>query len=208
MPSRREVIAGAAALMLVRNAVAQAKSGVQSVRGQATINGQPAKPGMAVNPGDKVATGQDGQIVFVVDRDAMLVRRNSTLETAKSGLRLLSGAVLSVFAPKQRKELRTATATIGVRGTAVYLEAEPERTYVCTCYGEAVLEPAGDPNARETVRTRHHEQPRYIMAKGAPKMVMPAPMQNHTDAELEMLEALVGRKPPFAEKRSTPSPRY
>ena len=196
--------------MLVRNVLAQGrvKTGVHTVRGEATINGQPAKPGMAVNPGDKVATGRDGQIVFVVERDAMLVRRNSSLETAKSGLRLLSGALLSVFAPKQRKELRTSSATIGVRGTAVYLEAEPGRTYVCTCYGEAVLEPAGDPNARETVRTRHHEQPRYIMAKGAPKMVMPAPMQNHTDAELEMLEALVGRKPPFAEKGSTPSRRY
>jgi hypothetical protein len=196
--------------MLVRDVLAQGrvKTGVHTVRGEATINGQPAKPGMAVNPGDKVATGQDGQIVFVVERDAMLVRRNSSLETAKSGLRLLSGAVLSVFAPKQRKELRTISATIGVRGTAVYLEAEPERTYVCTCYGEAVLEPVGDPNARETVRTRHHEQPRYIMAKGTPKMVMPAPMQNHTDAELEMLEALVARKPPFTEKGSTPFPRY
>ena len=64
-----------------------------------------------------------------------------------------------------------------------------------------LLEPAGDPSARETVRTTHHEQPRYIYAKGAPKMVTPAPMVNHTDAELEMLEALVGRKPPFKGKR-------
>lgn len=207
MPSRREVIAGAAALLLVRNVLAQGrvKTGVHTVRGEASINGQPAKPGMAVNPGDKLATGRDGQIVFVVDRDAMLVRRSSSLEAAKSGLRLLSGAVLSVFAPKQRKELRTASATIGVRGTAVYLEAEPERTYVCTCYGEAVLEPVGDPNARETVRTRHHEQPRYVMAKGAPQMVMPAPMVNHTDAELEMLEALVGREPAF---KGQGFPRY
>jgi hypothetical protein len=208
MPSRREVIVGAAALMLVRDALAQAKSGVQSVRGQATINGQPAKAGMAVNPGDKVVTGSDGQIVFVAERDAMLVRRNSSFELAKTGFRLVSGAVLSVFMPRQRKELRTPTALIAVRGTAVYLEAEPERTYVCTCYGEAMLEPAGDPNARETIRTRHHEHPRYVMAKGAPKMVTPAPMQNHTDAELEMLEALVGRKPAFLEKGARPSQRY
>lgn len=205
MPTRREVVLGAAALMLIRDAAAQAKSGVQSVRGEATINGQPAKPGMAVNPGDKVATGKDGQIVFVVERDAMLVRRDSSFELAKSGFRLLSGAVLSVFMPRSRKELRTPTATIGVRGTAVYLEAEAQRTYVCTCYGEAVLEPVADPNARETVRTRHHEQPRYVMAKGAPKMVEPAPMVNHTDAELEILEALVGREPPFKGKGG---PRY
>jgi hypothetical protein len=207
MPTRRKLMLGAAALMLIRDAMAQAKSGVQSVRGEAAINGQPAKPGMAVNPGDKVTTGSDGQIVFVVERDAMLVRRNSSFELAKSGFRLLSGAVLSVFMPRSRKELRTPTATIGVRGTAVYLEAQPQRTYVCTCYGEAVLEPVADPNARETVRTRHHEQPRYVLAKGAPKMVEPAPMVNHTDAELEMLEALVGRRPPFAEK-SAPSRRY
>jgi hypothetical protein len=207
MPSRREVIVGAAALMLVRNALAQrrVKAGVHSVRGEATINGQAAKPGMLVNPGDKLATGQDGQIVFVVDRDAMLMRRNSSLEAVKGGLRAVTGAVLSVFAPKQRKELRTTTAMIGVRGTAVYLEAEAERTYVCTCYGEAVLAPVAEPTARETVRTRHHEQPRYVMGKGAPKMVMRAPMVNHTDAELEMLEALVGREPPFKGKGF---PRY
>ena len=71
---------------------------------------------------------------------------------------------------------------------------------MCTCYGEAVLEPVADPRARETVRTRHHEQPRYIYAKGAPQMVTPAPMVNHADAELEMLEALVGREPPFKGK--------
>jgi len=29
---------------------------------------------------------------------------------------------------------------------------------------------------------------------------MPAPVQNHTDAELELLEGLVARKPPFAGK--------
>jgi hypothetical protein len=206
MPSRREVIAGAAALLLVRNALAQGRvrTGVHSVRGEATVNGRPARAGMAVNPGDKVATGPDGQIVFVVGRDAMLMRRNSGLEVAKSALRAITGAVLSVFAPKQRKELRTATATIGVRGTAVYLEAQAERTYVCTCYGEAVLEPVGEPKAREIVRTRHHEQPRYVMATGT-RMVVPAPMANHTDAELEMLEALVGREPPFKGKGF---PRY
>jgi hypothetical protein len=47
------------------------------------------------------------------------------------------------------------------------------------------------------VRTRHHEQPRYIMAQGAPQMIMNAPVVNHTDAELVLLESLVGRSVPF-----------
>lgn len=196
---RRDLLLGAAAVLLVRDALAQERvqQGVNRVRGAASVNGQPAKRGMAVRAGDSVATAQGGEVAVVVGRDAMLVRSSSTLEVVQNGFRLVTGAVLSVFAPKQRRELRTPTATIGIRGTAVYLEAERTRTYVCTCYGEAVLEPMGNPAARETVRTTHHEQPRYIMARGAPRM---APMQNHTDAELELLEALVGRKPPFAGK--------
>ena len=53
-----------------------------------------------------------------------------------------------------------------------------------------------DPSARETVRTSHHEQPRYIMGAGAPQMLMGAPVINHTDAELILLEGRVGRRPP------------
>jgi len=204
---RRELLLGITAVVLVRSALAQGrvKPGVSRVRGEVTINGRPAKQGMAVRAGDRVGTGPGAEVVFAVDRDAMLVRQNSNLDLLKTGFRLASGAVLSVFAPGQRKELRTPTSTIGIRGTGVYLEAAPERTYCCTCYGEAVLEPLADPAARETVRTAHHEQPRYILAPGAPRRVTPAPMINHSDAELELLESLVGREPPFAGKGY---PRY
>jgi hypothetical protein len=51
------------------------------------------------------------------------------------------------------------------------------------------------------VRTKHHDQPRYIYPKGAPRMIENAPVINHTDAELVMLEALVGRKVPFTPGR-------
>lgn len=207
MATRREVLLGAAALLLIRDALAQGRiqTGVNRVRGEARINGQPATQGMAVRAGDTVTTAPNAELVFVVGRDAMMLRQSSSLELARSGFRLVSGAVLSVFTPGSRKQLRTPTATIGIRGTAAYIEAEPQRTYVCTCYGEAVLEPAAEPAARETVRTTHHEQPRYIMARGAPQMVMPAPVINHSDAELEFLESLVRRQPPFTGKGY---PRY
>ena len=60
-----------------------------------------------------------------------------------------------------------------------------------------MLTPVDDPTAAETVRTKHHEQPRYIYGKGMPRMLEAAPVINHTDAELQMLETLVGRKVPF-----------
>ena len=106
-----------------------------------------------------------------------------------------------MFAPGEPKTLRTATATIGIRGTAVYLEAEATRTYVCTCYGEAEIISTADPSARETVRTTRHEQPRYVMGTGAPQMIMGAPVINHTDVELTMLESLVGRRTPFVQRK-------
>lgn len=188
MPTRRDWLLGATAILLVRDALAQGRveKGVRRQSGDVRISGE------------TITTGADGQAVFVVGRDAMMVRPNSSLTLVTNGFRLVTGAVLSVFSPGEAKQLRTPTATIGIRGTAAYIEVEPERTYICTCYGEAVLEPLADPAARETVRTRHHEQPRYIMPKGAPQMIMPAPMINHSDAELELLESLVGRKPPFS----------
>jgi len=193
VPSRRDWLKGAAAMLLVREALAQGRleQGVYRRQGDVRISG------------DSVSTGADGEVVFVVDKDAVLVRRNSELSILKTGLRIVSGAVLSVFGDG-RRQLRTPSANIGIRGTAVYLEVEPSRTYVCTCYGEAVLEPRGDPAARETVRTLHHEQPRYIMAEGAPQMIMRAPVVNHTDAELLFLESLMGREPPFVGKGFKP----
>jgi hypothetical protein len=199
MISRRDWLSGTAALLLVRDALAQGRveAGVRTAFGDVRINGKPVRRGSVVRPGDSVSTGEDAQAVFVVGRDAFLMRKQSEASILKTGLRIATGAVLSVFAPGGARRIETGTAVIGIRGTAVYVEAQGERSYVCTCYGEAVLEPRADPQARETVRTMHHEQPRYIMAKGAPQMMMRAPVVNHTDAELEMLESLVGRRPPF-----------
>lgn len=183
------------------------QKGVARVKGEVRIGNAPATPGMEVKPGDAVVTGPGAEIVFVVDRDAFMVRENSRVELARdasrpalTGLRLLTGALLSVFEPGRSKRIQTAQASIGIRGTGIYVEAEKNRTYACTCYGVVDLVPVDDPKAAETVRTRHHEQPRYIYAKGMPRMMEKAPVINHTDAELILLESLVGRTVPFDPK--------
>ena len=189
---RRHAVLGALAAFFVNDVLAQ---GVSRIRGAALVNGQPATPGMALRAGDTVVTGPGSDIAFVAGRDAMLVRQNSNFALAEDGFRLVTGAVLGVFAPRQRKNLHTVTATIGIRGTAVYVEAERARTYVCTCYGETLLEPADDPKARERVRpAQRHGEPRYIGPRGSPRMVAPAPMRSHTEAEIELLENLRNRR--------------
>lgn len=208
--------AGGAALTLemagLRRALAAGSvaRGVARVRGEVRVNDRPAQRGMEVGPGDVVTTGRGSEAVFVVGRDAFMARAGSRVElsgpaqAAITGLRIVTGALLSVFEPGRPRRVQTATATIGIRGTGIYIEVEKQRTYACTCYGEAELVPVDEPKEAEIVRTRHHDQPRYIHAKGMPRMIEEAPVINHTDAELILLESLVGRKVPFDAKSYPP----
>ncbi len=182
--------------------------GISRLRGDVLVNGQPARQGMGLKPGDSVSTGRDAELVAVIGRDAFLLRADTQIEISAGrnklvvgALRVVTGALLAVFAPGEGKQVRTQSASIGIRGTAVYVELESDRTYVCTCYGTARLTPLDEPKAAETVRTKHHDQPRYIYRKGMPRRIERAPVVNHTDAELILLETLVGRKVPFTATR-------
>ena len=204
---RRALAAGAAMPLVLRNALAAGTrpSDLVEIKGDVLLNDKPARTGAVMKPGDSVATARASSAVFVIGRDAFLMRENSELRTAGSGvlvdsLRLTTGKLLSVFG-NGRRSIVTPTATIGIRGTGVYIEAEAERTYVCTCYGLVDLQANSMAQARESVSATHHDAPRYIYARGEMpiKMIAPAPVINHTDAELIMLEALLGRKPPFVD---------
>ena len=210
---RRRWLQGAAAAAMVAGGMLRLRTalaagtlppGIAQIKGDVRINGKPAERGQRINPGDFIVTGKGAELVFVAEKDAFLVRGNSHVEygtLAVKGvvttLRVLTGALLSVFESGRRKEIQTVTATIGIRGTGIYIETEARRTYACTCYGEAVLTPVDEPQSAETVRTKQHDQPRFIYGKGMPRMLEAAPVINHTDLELQMLEALVGRKLPF-----------
>ncbi len=172
----------------LRSALAQAEQGVRTVRGELAVNGKPAGPGTPVRPGDAIATGKGAYATFVVGQDAFLVREASRAELIGSGLlvsalRLVTGKLLGVFASGGERRLVTATATIGIRGTGAYIEAEPVRTYFCLCYGTADVA-ATMGGARESYSTRHHESPRYtrgLMAKYM-KLVSTASKGAITDA--------------------------
>jgi hypothetical protein len=201
---RRALLACAAAIGMpgaLRLALAQTGSqqGVRAAKGDISIAGKPAAPGTPVRPGDTIVLGKGALATFVVGEDAFLMRADSRAELVGSGalvsaVRLLTGALLGVFGGGERR-VATSTATIGIRGTGAYLEAEPGRTYFCLCYGTAeVAATVGE--ARDSYSTRHHESPRYIYGDGRKEAIVPASVANHTDAELILLESLVGRTPP------------
>lgn len=176
------------------------------LRGDARLNGRTANIESIVQPGNRVTTGPASQVVSVVESRAFVLSSSSALESqgAKDksfvrGLHRATGALLSVFGRGRAPRINAPVATIGIRGTSVYLESEEDRSYGCTCYGEAELRWLDNPSSAETVRTEHHNAPRYMLAAAnSGELVRPARFKHHTDEELSLIGTLVGRERPFS----------
>lgn len=180
---------------------------IYDMRGDVLVDGKPATLETLITATSVIVTGSDSYIEFKVGKDAHHVRENSRLELAGSGMvevamRAVTGKVLSVFGRRKRKEsytIQTTTAVIGIRGTGVYVESEPDVSYVCTCYGTVDLVARADENVKERLKTRHHDAPKYVYSDTYNgKLIEPAPFKDHTDQELMLLEEIVGRTPPFS----------
>ena len=177
-----------------------------SLEGDVRVNGQRADLGTQIKGGDTISTQRNSEVVFAVGGDSFILRSDSEMEIEGGGifvnaLRMLTGSVLSVFGKRtgqQQLTMNSSTATIGIRGTGVYMESEPGLTYLCTCYGQVGLYSNKDLNDSELITATHHDAPKYITdRKTRDTFIRPAPFKNHTDAELKLLEAIVGREVPF-----------
>ena len=191
-----------------RPAKLPAGQSVYGVSGDVTVNSQPVTLASKIKPGDTLQTGKNSQLIFVVASNAMILRGDSRMvidppvETSLSslvigGLRMLSGKLLSVSRNSPMR-ITTPTATVGIRGTGFYIEADPEQSYFCTCYGATEVQATDDPESKESIVASHHDRPVYIVKDGGRgKNIRNAPFLNHTDQELALIETLVGRQTPF-----------
>lgn len=191
-------------------AAGDAPPGLHKLDGTGTINGKAAKTGSPIALGDKIATGPGSQAVVVVKGDAFLMRSNTIIEVQGSGgvlstVTIAAGRVLSVFS-KKPVAIKAATATVGIRGTGAYIEVEPNEVYFCLCYGEAAVSGPGMPE--QVVKTTHHESPLLLTTSGGAMKSSPGGFRNHKDDELILLEALVGREPPFMKGGQYPANKY
>lgn len=178
---------------------------IYRLSGRVLVNGKPADAATRIGPRDTIETAAGAEIVFAVGPDAYILRGGSKLVLATQPgqsevanlLRVLAGKVLAVFG-RGVHNIETPTATLGIRGTGVYIEGDPEQTYLCICYGSAALAARNNRDSHETIVSKHHDA-RYILNQAATgQYIRPAPFINHTDVELMLIEALVGRTPPFA----------
>jgi len=186
------------------------KQGIQRIEGEVLVAGRKAAPGTPIALDDRIETGNNSSAVAVVGQDAFLLRANTAIVVKGergllSQLLVESGRVLSVFA-KKPVAVKASIASIGIRGTGAYLEVLPAEVYFCLCYGEAQVDGAN--MAPKIVKTTHHEQPLLLTQANGTLQAQPGPFRNHTDAELVMLESLVGREPPFMRDGQYPAGKY
>ena len=157
-----------------------------SLDGDVRVNNAGANENTRIRAGDVVRTGRDSEVIFVVGSDSFILRSNSEMQIEGGGffinaLRLFTGSVLSVFGKRASNQPLNMNST-----------------YLCTCYGQVELASTRDPNEKEIITAEHHDAPKYISSKsGSKSYIQPAPFINHTDAELKLLEAIVGREVPF-----------
>lgn len=183
--------------------------------GDVRLNGIAVTLTTPIAAGNVLTTGQKSFAIFVFEKDALILLSGSEMtvgstsgekpveslsEGAKPSLVLSAyvlnkGKVLSVLASRTTR-ITTSSALVRILGTGVYVEVEPEESYVCVCYGSTLLESALDPSIQEAVVTEHHDQPKYVTGGSEPK-ILPAPFKNHDDEELLLIETLVGRTTPY-----------
>jgi len=201
---RRSFLQGAAAWTAMGGftaAQAQQRSNIVDLIGDATVNGQRLRREAYVQTGDRIETGPDSNMVFVIGNTAFQVRQNSRLTVergatlnAVSVLRILTGAVASVWGRGTSRQIVTPTLTAGIRGTGVYTEVLPQqnyRSYFCNCYG--VVEMGAGPDSTVS-RSDYHQSFWGEAEPKAGKFLTPAKAINHTDEELEYLARLVGQQ--------------
>lgn len=180
---------------------AQSRSNVVELQGDALLNGERLRPDHTIQTGDELRTGPGSTLIFVIGSSAFHVRQNTMMKVergsslfAVSILRLISGAVASVWNKGGERKIITPTLTAGIRGTGVYTEVfsnQDDRSYFCNCYGTVDLSAGAD---AVTSRADYHQAFWGEVAPKDGRSLTPAKAINHTDEELEALARLVNQR--------------
>lgn len=201
---RRSFLQSAAtwtALGGISSAEAQNRSNIVELVGDALLNGAPLQPRHVIQTGDEIETGPNSILIFVIGNSSFHVRQNSRLMVGRgttvnvaSLLRLLTGAVVSVWGKGYNRQIVTPTLSAGIRGTGVYTEVFAEqnnRSYFCNCYGTVSMVAGTDSTLSQS---DYHQAFWGEVAPRNGRFLTPAKAINHSDEELEYLARLVDQR--------------
>ena len=203
---RRHFLAAAAGALLPLPAPAQSAR-IHELSGEVLINGYRMAPNSAIFPGQTIQTGADGRIWFTLGGDAYFLRPRSELRLIADEarglladvLRLVTGGLGATFRSGRRRSVIAQTATIGIRGTGVYVETSRAETYACTCFGttEKYSNATGTMMERLEVTAQNHLARRILADPVMGMRIVEARFERHTSEEIARLEQLAGRPNPF-----------
>lgn len=206
---RRSVLLAAAswtALGGFSAAQAQGRGNVVERNGDILLNGVRLQPGQTVQTGDHISTGPQSTLIAVIGNSAFHVRQNSSLRLERgatlntvSVLRLLAGAVVSVWGKGPPRQILTPTLTAGIRGTGVYTEIFADqngRSYFCNCYGTVDISSGAD---QVVSQAQYHQSFWGEVSPKNGRLLTPAKAINHSDEELEFLARLVDQRTAWQE---------
>jgi hypothetical protein len=196
-----QAAAGWTAMGGFAGAQAQQRSNIVELVGDATVNGQRLLAQQPVQTGDEIVTGPASNLIFVIGNSAFHVRQNSRMTVergptlnAVSVLRLITGAVISVWGKGSSRQIVTPTMTAGIRGTGVYTEIfanQDGRSYFCNCYGVVDMAAGRD---KTVSRADYHQAFWGEVQPKDGRSLTPAKAINHTDEELEYLARLTNQQ--------------
>jgi len=168
------------------------------IKGKVLVNGKNFNQDSNLNLEDVAVIETNNTLALLKnDQNGFLIRPNTKIKFFKNKIReLVKGSVHGIFG-KQSNELKIKTprGTIGVRGTAAYIEYEQkfDRTYVCNCYGETAVY---DLNNKELkVLSNKYHTPLVINNNNR---IDNSPYNyplNHFDDNINSIENFLGRKP-------------
>jgi len=183
---------------------------IRELKGKVWINGTLATMDSTIKSGDALKTGRDSRVIFVLGEDVFKLGERSRLkvkwrkESRFGDVSLVAGSLMGVFGKGDRK-IHTHSATMGIRGTGIFIQVDNEKTYFCTCYGKTSLDSPDGTVKGHITETSYHKaywvkHPDTI-AEGETEILSSAPMLYHDDEELVQLESFVGRTPPASFKK-------
>jgi len=174
---------------------------IREIQGKVWVNNVSATLDTPIQPSDIIKTGANSRIIFVIGDDVYQLGSHTTLRlrynpgnSFVNAMRLITGTLLGAFG-KGRKTIQSPTATLGIRGTGLFIKIEPNKTYFCTCYGETEIITSSTTRHLQPVTATHHKA--YSISHDAENPIIYSDiMKSHTDEELHHLESLVGQQPP------------
>lgn len=158
--------------------------------------------------------GKTSFVQFKVGEDAFKLTQDADIQLSGdnnvASIDIKKGRFLGVFKTGRPRKIETVNATMGIRGTAVFVEVvSPRETKFCTCYGKTLVSDKSNDYSIKELKATHHKSVQILDGKVEKTNLLYGLKQyllepTHSDNELRGLEAMVGRVPEFDKNGKSP----